>query len=131
MEMSSSKTEAPHLGLVRVVRRRGKLGWLGIFFVVLAFVCFLFSANTLLAVDLYGFHAHYFVPAEPDKLHILRRLSVDPFLVLSTLFLFAYLSNRQSFRVQHHLPIHSNQKVMLLDGLLDPGRNRLHICFNW
>src|SRR5258706_3935338 len=88
---------------------------------------FLFNAHDLLATYLHGLDPHDFVANEAHKIYILRGHAIDPLLVLSLVGTLTHFLWRTSLGVDHHVVVHSHQHVVILNGILDLGRNGFEI----
>src|ERR1700729_2424384 len=88
---------------------------------------FLFGAHNLLATDLHGLHTHHLVGHDTDKVHILRRIAIDPFFIFGFAISLPHFFRRLALGVQHHFRIHSNQHTVRLNGLFHLRRHGIQI----
>ena len=80
-----------------------------------------------MATDLHGLHTHHLVGHDTDKVHILRRIAIDPFFIFGFAISLAHFFRRLALGVQHHFRIHSNQHTVRLNGLFHLRRHGIQI----
>src|SRR5713226_7666399 len=88
---------------------------------------FLFDAHDFLAIYFHGLDPNNFVANEAHKIYVLRGNAVDPFFILNFVGMLAHFLRRTSLGIDHHVVVHSHQHVVILDGILDLGRNGFEI----
>src|SRR5580693_8328846 len=91
---------------------------------------FFCGAETLAAVNLHGLDAHHLIANHSHEIHVLGRLAIDPLLVFDVSILLTNLLGWATLGVNQHLTVHADQNLMVLDGFLHLGWNRIEISLD-
>jgi len=84
---------------------------------------FFLGADDFFATHLHAFDAHHFVTYDADKIYILGWLAIDPIFVFGLAIFFAYFFRRAALGINHHLAVHPDQHLVVLDGFFNFGGN--------
>ena len=88
---------------------------------------FFFGVDDFLAIHLHALEAHDFVADQADKIHILRRLAIDPLFVFDFAVFFANFLGRTALGGHHHFTIHAHQNLVRLDRVSELGRKSVEV----